>query len=182
MKQREAIKTNALVLSRRNYLDADRFITLFTYRLGKVSALAKGVRKLSSRKRSALEPGCHSEVLLIKSKGRFILAEAKPLANNRPDNVDLNYMTKLNQVLEILDGMTAEEEAHPQIYTRAIHLIGQLNETGNHYQQIVDTTKIMLKELGFGVPESSSNLDLKNHIEQILGRPLRSKAFHFNRV
>lgn len=40
--------TEALVIYRRNYGEADRFFTLFSKEYGKISALAKGVRKINS--------------------------------------------------------------------------------------------------------------------------------------
>ncbi|PIT98371.1 MAG: DNA repair protein RecO [Candidatus Andersenbacteria bacterium CG10_big_fil_rev_8_21_14_0_10_54_11] len=54
----------ALVLSRRNLGEADRLLTLFTYEAGLWRAAAHGVRSLSSRRGSHLEPFTEIAVVL----------------------------------------------------------------------------------------------------------------------
>ena len=47
----------AVVLHHRNWGEgADRFLRLYTLEMGKISVIAKGVRKLRSRKAGHLEP------------------------------------------------------------------------------------------------------------------------------
>ncbi len=43
-------RTEAIVLRRKDFGEADRILTLFTPELGKIRALAKGIRKPASRK------------------------------------------------------------------------------------------------------------------------------------
>jgi len=45
-------KTDAVILRTRDYREADRLVTLFTRDRGKVQAIARGTRKLKSRKRA----------------------------------------------------------------------------------------------------------------------------------
>lgn len=51
-----SITTKGLVLSRRNYGEADRLVTLYTEEGGLLKAIAKGVRKIPSRRGGHLEP------------------------------------------------------------------------------------------------------------------------------
>ena len=48
-------KVNAIVLARRNIGEADKLITLFTKEYGKKKVLAKGIRRVSSRRAPYLE-------------------------------------------------------------------------------------------------------------------------------
>jgi len=47
--------SKGIVLAKRNFSETDRIIVLYTKNLGKISLIAKGVRKLKSRKRGSLE-------------------------------------------------------------------------------------------------------------------------------
>lgn len=61
--------TKAIVLRRTDYGEADRIISLLTADLGKVSAAAKGVRKMRSKLAGGIELLAVNEVTLIKGKG-----------------------------------------------------------------------------------------------------------------
>ena len=72
------LRTLALVLKRTNYGETDRIINLLTPS-GKISALAKGVRKEKSRLASGIEMFSLSEMVIHQGKSEFgILTAAKP--------------------------------------------------------------------------------------------------------
>ena len=60
--------TDAIVLSRFDYGEADRIMTLFTPELGKFKAIAKGVRRPTSRLGGALEPLAELRVALARGR------------------------------------------------------------------------------------------------------------------
>ena len=60
--------TDAIVLSRFDYGEADRIMTLLTPELGKIKAIAKGIRRPTSRIGGSLEP--LAELRLQLAKGR----------------------------------------------------------------------------------------------------------------
>ncbi len=60
--------TDAIVLSRFDYGEADRIMTLFTPTHGKLKAIAKGVRKPTSRLGGALEPLAELRVALARGR------------------------------------------------------------------------------------------------------------------
>ena len=60
--------TDAIVLSRFDYGEADRIMTLFTPTYGKLKAIAKGVRRPTSRLGGALEPLAELRVALARGR------------------------------------------------------------------------------------------------------------------
>jgi DNA repair protein RecO (recombination protein O) len=60
--------TDAIVLSRFDYGEADRIMTLFTLEHGKFKAIAKGVRKPTSRLGGSLEPLAELRVALARGR------------------------------------------------------------------------------------------------------------------
>lgn len=69
MSEAREIKTPAIVIKRARLKEADRVITLFTRELGKVSALARGVRKSSSKLAGHLELLNYTDITLARGKG-----------------------------------------------------------------------------------------------------------------
>ncbi len=66
------LKTEAIVLRSIRYGEADRILHLYTPHLGRISAIAKGVRRSRSRFGARLEPFLH--VLAVLHEGRSELA------------------------------------------------------------------------------------------------------------
>jgi DNA repair protein RecO (recombination protein O) len=60
--------TDAIVLTRFNYGEADRIMTLFTPAYGKLKAIAKGVRRTKSRLGGSLEPLAELRVALARGR------------------------------------------------------------------------------------------------------------------
>jgi len=60
-----------VVLRHANWGEADRILTLYTRERGKVRAIAKGVRRIKSRKAGHLEPFTQVTLQLAKGRGPF---------------------------------------------------------------------------------------------------------------
>jgi len=63
------IVTTAIVLSRLNYGEADRIITVITPDNGKLRLMAKGVRRVKSKLAGGIELFIVSSLTFIKGKG-----------------------------------------------------------------------------------------------------------------
>jgi DNA repair protein RecO (recombination protein O) len=61
--------TSAIILSRTDYGEADRIITLLTPQYGKLTLLAKGVRRVKSKLAGGIELFSVSEITFIKGRG-----------------------------------------------------------------------------------------------------------------
>ena len=66
-----SIRTKAIVLRRTNYGEADRILQLLTPSHGKVTAMAKGVRREKSKLAGGIELFAVSDVTLVSGKGDF---------------------------------------------------------------------------------------------------------------
>lgn len=62
------VTTQAIVLARVDYEEADRILTLMTRDHGKISALAKGVRRIKSKLAGGIELFSISEITYLESK------------------------------------------------------------------------------------------------------------------
>ncbi len=174
---RNSHRVEAIVLKRHNYSDSDRFITLFSNQKGKISCLAKGVRKISSRKRPALEIGNQVQLMYTQSKSTNILTQAQ-LINSFPNlKQDLTKITQTYQILEIVDLLTAEEENHPNVYHQLKTIMHSLHQDIATKTHILNSIKAIVTDLGFGLPQIDTEENLKLHLESIAEKNLRSKAF-----
>lgn len=104
------LRTKAFVLRRTNYGEANRILTFIT-KEGKISAMAKGVRKEKSKLAGGIELFCLSDIVIHQSKDEFgIVTSAKLLKyyqNIVTDVAKLELgsliLKKINQAAETID-------------------------------------------------------------------------------
>jgi DNA repair protein RecO (recombination protein O) len=100
--------------------EADRIVVLFTRDRGKVRAVAKGVRKTSSRFGSRLEPMSHVALQLYEGRELDTITQAESLEHFRELREDLDRITRGSSLLEVVDHMTQEREPNPKLYTMLV--------------------------------------------------------------
>jgi DNA repair protein RecO (recombination protein O) len=99
--------------------EADRIVTLMTEHHGKVRAVAKGVRRTTSRFGSRLEPLSH--VALLGWQGRVEVIDTF-----RPVREDLDRVSAALSMLEVVDQVGQERHANPRLYQMAVGALGAL--------------------------------------------------------
>jgi len=109
-------RTEAIVLSRRDYGEADRILTLYTRSEGKVGAIAKGVRRIASRKAGHLELFTHAELLMAQGRSLDVVTQAETREPFRALRDDLVRMAYACHVAELLDRAVDEGEASPPTF------------------------------------------------------------------
>jgi DNA repair protein RecO (recombination protein O) len=124
------IKTAAIVLRTYDLAESDRLVRLYTERLGRVSAIAKGARR--SRRRF---PGTLDTLTVIEARladvprspmmrldGARVREPFEPLAR------DLVRFGIASQLIEILDRATGEREVQEGLFRFAAGVLGVLRE------------------------------------------------------
>jgi DNA repair protein RecO (recombination protein O) len=109
-------RTEAIVLKRRDYGEADRILTVFTPDFGKLTLLAKGVRKTRSRKAGHVELFTDSTMLVAKGRTWDLVSQAEMIEPFRALHDDLQRTSYAFYIAELLDGFTQERDSHPQIF------------------------------------------------------------------
>lgn len=119
----------AIVLRTHKLGEADRIITLLTRRHGKVRAVAKGVRRSTSKFGARLEPFSHVDLQLVEGRSLDIVAQVVSMdAFGEPLMSDYPRYTAGNAMLEAADRLVGEEgEPAVQHY---LLLVGALRALG----------------------------------------------------
>lgn len=168
--------TEGVVLKRRNLGEADRLVTIFTKKFGKLTALARGVRRPTSRRAGSLEPATQAVFFFAHGKTWDILTQAQLVSSFRQARRNLARLTQTYQILEVVDLLTREHQDHPEIYELLVSTLASLNQPGQKRSLLVSHVRQIVKLLGFGEPVDPSEAALKHHIESIAERALRTKA------
>lgn len=173
----KTFSTEGFVLKRFNYGDADRLVTLYTQKMGKLVAIAKGARKTVSTKKAGLEPGTKSKFLFVETRGMPILTQAIIVSSNSANQANLVLLTQTLQILEIIDILTVEEEPNEQVYHLLDESLQLISQNGSKKALLLENIKQIIGALGFGPPENFSEFDVKEYIEDLTSQRLRTKKF-----
>jgi DNA repair protein RecO (recombination protein O) len=104
-------RDSAVVLRVQKLGEADRIITLLTRRYGKVRAVAKGVRRTTSRFGARVEPFCHIDAQLYTGRTLDVITQVQTLDAFGVHIVDdYQRYTAGCAVLETVDRLAAEEQ------------------------------------------------------------------------
>ncbi|MBE0695457.1 MAG: DNA repair protein RecO [Anaerolineaceae bacterium] len=110
------LRLEAIVLRHSNWGEADRLLVLFGREAGKVRAVAKGVRKMRSRKAGHLEPFTRVKLLLARGRDFWIVTQAETVDAYLPIRDDLVRTAYAAYVIELLDRFTYEEGQNRALY------------------------------------------------------------------
>jgi len=105
-----SFRVEAVVLRHSDYGEADRLLTLYTRQLGKTRAVAKGARKIASRKAGHIEPFTHVKLQLAQGRDMLILTQADTVDAYQPLREDLILTSQASYVIELLDRFTYQDE------------------------------------------------------------------------
>ena len=105
-----SFRVDAVVLRHSDYGEADRLLTLFTRQLGKTRAIAKGARKIASRKAGHIEPFTYVKLQLAQGRDMFIVTQADTVDAYLSLRDDLVLTSHASYVLELLDRFSYEDQ------------------------------------------------------------------------
>jgi DNA repair protein RecO (recombination protein O) len=127
-----SFRVDAVVLRHSDYGEADRLLTLFTRQLGKTRAIAKGARKIASRKAGHIEPFTHVRLQLAKGKDMFLITQADTVDAYLPLRDDLVLTSHAAYVLELLDRFSYEDHTeHPSTFRLLTETLTRLASTSD---------------------------------------------------
>ncbi|RLT43356.1 MAG: DNA repair protein RecO [Chloroflexi bacterium] len=109
-------RTQAVILRRRDYSEADRILTVYTPRLGKVELIAKGVRKTTSRKAGHLELFSHASLLVAQARTWDIVTEATTMESFLHLRGDLDCIGWAGYVCELVDAFGSADDENEQLW------------------------------------------------------------------
>ncbi len=114
-------RSQAIVLSRRDFGESDRLLTLFTPGRGKIRAIAKGARKPQAKLSGHVELFARSDVMIHRGRNLDILTQAELLDPYLGLREDLGRGAYANFVAELLDRFTADEEEDSEALFLLLH-------------------------------------------------------------
>lgn len=114
-------KLHALILGRRNIGEADRLLILFTRRLGIIKAVAKGVRRIPSRRGGYLEPLTHVFLILSGNVARPYIAAVDAIDTFQPLHDEPEVLRHANNIARSIVALCTEHDEQAELFDALCH-------------------------------------------------------------
>src|SRR3989344_5952704 len=162
--KRMSYSSEGIVLARRNYSEADRILVIFTKNFGKLSFLAKGVRKPKSRKRGHIEVFSHIRFSASQGRGLDLSTETETISSYKVIRSSLKKVSVAYFLMEVVGRLSQEEEKNQEFY----ELICDTNSLKSLRKEFIYKSLVLL---GFW-PKQRMMGDADQALEEVLERKL----------
>jgi len=119
--------TEAVVLERRDFGEADRLLTLYTPVRGKVRAIARGSRRTTSRLAGHVELFTHTRVLLASGRNLDIVTQCELLRGYERLREDLWRLALGYHVVELVNRFSEERLENYDVWQALLEVLDQLD-------------------------------------------------------
>ncbi|MGI6550023.1 MAG: DNA repair protein RecO [Syntrophomonadales bacterium] len=116
-------RTEALVLKSFDLRETDQILTLFSRELGKISVVAKGVKKPQSTLRGLVQPFCCSQFYITRSGEMYLITQGRLSEFFGNIREDLDKTLQAVYILELLDKSTVERDPNPALLNLALQVL-----------------------------------------------------------
>lgn len=128
MRRPHAYTTEAIILKRMDYGEADRILTLFTPRQGKLRAIAKGARRTTSRLAGHIELFTRSQLQLATGRDLEIITQGESKERFPHLRAELWHATTAYYLAELIEKFTEDQAEHHDLYALFIDTLRRLDE------------------------------------------------------
>ena len=141
-------RDDAVVLRAQKLGEADRIVTLFTRRYGRVRAVAKGVRRTTSRFGARLEPFGHIDVQWAEGRTLHVVSQVEGIdLLGRHFVDDYPRYTAASAIVETAERLTPEEqEPALRLYLLTLGALRALGEASHPAPLVLDA--YLLRAMG----------------------------------
>lgn len=154
-----------MVLKRMDFGEADRILTVYTRDVGKLRAIAKGVRRTTSRSAGHLEPFTLADVQFARGRELDVVAQAETVAAFRHVREDVTLTSYAYYLAEITDLLTEDRSENAAVFEALAQSFTALDQ-GVEPRLVVITFQVhLLDALGYR-PELTECVACRSAIRQ----------------
>jgi len=139
--------TQAVVLNKSNYKDYDLKFNLYTLEHGKIAALAKGAKKITSKLNAHLEFFSLSKIMIAKGASFNRLAGAQLVKKYKNINSDTAKTVIALYFLEVINLSVKYDFKDDVVFEILIRFMAQVDQSQNRYDDLLYLNKSLFELL-----------------------------------
>lgn len=129
--------SEGIILKRVDFGEADRLVTIFTKNKGKITSLAKGIRRIGSRRSGNVELLNRAKLSFAQSKSLPILTEAESVQTFSRLKEDLKKVGLAYYLIELVDQFFHDGQESYKTYNLLSEALSFINELEMEKAEII---------------------------------------------
>ena len=166
MPKPRSYQTEAIIIKKFKLGEADRILTLYTPHLGKIRAVAKGVRRPRSKMAGHLELLTHSQVSLARGRNLDTVTGCQTIDSFLPLKSDLELTSYALYVIELTDQFTADDVENYPLFQLLLETMHHLCQGGDNELTLRYFELHLLNEVGYR-PQLQQCVSCRSPLEPI---------------
>jgi DNA repair protein RecO (recombination protein O) len=142
-------QTEAIIIKKIKLGEADRILTLYTPNLGKIRAVAKGVRRPRSKLAGHLELLTHSQVSLARGRNLDTITGSQTINSFLPLKSELWLTSCGLYATELVDQFTADQVENYPLFQLLLEILQQLCQAGDNELALRYFELHLLNQVGY---------------------------------
>lgn len=138
------IKTDVIVLKKSKFGEGEAILTLFSKKLGKVKAVAKGWKKGKGKNSSTIQPFLYGEAVLFKGKNLYQISQMD-LKNSfyklQDDVIKIGYAS---YILELTESIIIEGQTNNRLFETLIEVLTEFLSKKSDFITLVKAYEMKL--------------------------------------
>ena len=174
-------KVEGCILKRKNIGEGDRIVTVFTKEYGKMRFMAKGIRRVTSRRAPYLELFNHVRLLIHRGKIMDMIAEAEMVEPFHMIRNDLTHVGIAYYFCELVDVLLPEHQEHGDVFALLVNSFRDIPSYVSEQLPIFAgrVSFALLGALGFlAKGKEPLGTELIAYIERIAEKRLKTPKFY----
>jgi DNA repair protein RecO (recombination protein O) len=166
--------SEGIVLTRRNFGEADRIISIYSKDHGRISLIAKGVRRPSSRKRGHIEVFNLVKFQAVIGHGLDTMTEAEVVDDFKTIRGSLKKVSLAYYLMEVVGRITHEGESNIELFNLLLSTLTKLVTAKELKSLRLDFVLKLLTLLGYW-PKGVKLPDPDEKLEEVIERQIYSE-------
>jgi len=137
-------QTEALIIKKTKLGEADRILTLYTPELGKIQAVAKGVRRPRSKMAGHLELLTHSQISLARGRNLDTVTGSQTINSFLPLKTELLLISYGLYIIELINQFTVENVDNHELFRLLLETLDSLCQPDSDKELILRYFEIQL--------------------------------------
>ena len=143
-------QSRSIILKNRDLRESDQLLTIFSEKEGKITAVAKGVKKAKSSLRGCVQPFCHSLLFFNRGRGDMdLITQGKIIEFFGNSREDINRTLYSMYIMELIDKSLLERSPLPRLYATLVSVLELINEQGLNLMLVRYFESMLLVNLGY---------------------------------
>lgn len=164
-------KTETIVMKRKDLLDKDSLVFLFTKLEGKIVAIVKGVKKITSRRAPHLQTGNLLDIYIHRKNDRIYLEQSNLLSGFSELKKNSEKIKILYRFFFVLDRLLPEHQKEEVVYNLTKSFLIKLSQSASSNEILPLYLNKLLKALGY-TKEDHDRRELEEIISDLIDEKL----------